>query len=91
MKYSDKVKRLACLLMSYEMDEPHADLPDLKDENPHYPEIDWDKIEKDFLNLEHDCLIPGNHGCPRCFAEMIMHKAQWIVEKSEEQEKTDEK
>lgn len=81
MEINDDVKLLACLLASYEMDEPHVDLPDLKDEDSHYPEVDWEEFEG-WMKEEHcgDCInLPAP--CIRCYAEMILHKAKWIDER----------
>lgn len=70
------VHRLAELLASYEMDEPHVEDPPGKG---HYPPWTWAEIEG-HLQAEHqgDCTgLPSP--CLRCFAEAIVHKARWIA------------
>ena len=76
--------KLACLLASYEMDEPHVNLPDLvvgTEDKQHYPIISPDEFQK-WLVTEHcgDCIkLPAS--CIRCYAEMVAHKAKWIASK----------
>lgn len=72
-------RRLACLLASYEMDEPHAGK--WADQPQHYPDFDWPTLEK-WLGEEHggDCInMPAP--CHVCFAVDAWHKAQWIAER----------
>ena len=70
---TDKEKKLAVLLASYEMDEPYDD-----NEEPSVDHFNWEKIEKE-LKEEHfgDC-VSSPSPCLRCYLEPIIHKAQWI-------------
>lgn len=76
--------KLACLLASYEMDDPHVSLPglDVGDESKQkYPEITPEKFKR-WMESEHngDCVnLPAP--CIRCYADMIAHKAKWIAGK----------
>ena len=78
--------RLAALLASYEMDEPHAQLPDLNqngEAGQRYPDITEDKFVE-WMRTPHggDCTgLPSP--CIRCFAEMVWHKANWLCSKLE--------
>lgn len=69
-------KRLACLLWSYESDEPHTE----GWESYFYPIVMKSDIDK-CLNEEHDGDCIGKSSpCNRCYAEQVMHKAAWIVD-----------
>ena len=78
--------KLACLLASYEMDEPHIKSKNItqaakhKDENDqYYPNITPDEFLK-WLATDHlgDCTgLPSP--CIRCLAECLAHKTKWIA------------
>lgn len=70
------ILKLACLLASYEMDEPHTG-PHAKGEQ-HYPEFTEEQFRQ-WLSEPHqgDCTgLPAP--CNRCYAEEAWHKAKWI-------------
>jgi hypothetical protein len=72
MNIADKTLELACLLASYEMDEPHTDASE------YYP-LFTQKRFLEWLNSDHagDCTkMP--HPCNRCYADQIAYKANWI-------------
>lgn len=75
------LRRDLCLLLaSYEMDEPHADLPRLTGSR-HYPTYTAEEFAS-WLAMDHhgDCTgLPAP--CIRCYAEMIRHKANWLAER----------
>lgn len=81
---NDLELKLMCLLASYEMDEPHNNLPDLNvggEDEQHYPNVSVQQV-KEWLSSPHcgDCVkLPAP--CTRCFIECIAHKAKWIVSK----------
>ncbi len=78
---------LAVLLASYEMDEPHAKLPDLNQEGEsgqQYPEISERQLFE-WLQSPHSGDCTGKPSpCIRCFAEMVWHKANWLCERLED-------
>lgn len=71
------VKRLACLLWSYEADEPHAG----EWESHFYPQVSETDLDMK-LAEDHEGDCNGNPSpCDRCYAEQIIHKATWIAER----------
>lgn len=76
--------KLACWLASYEMDEPHVNLPDLvvgEENKQYYPEISPEKFQEWLVTEHHGDCIKLPSPCIRCYAEMVAHKAKWIYEK----------
>lgn len=78
----EKIRLLACLLWTYEADEPHTG----KWESGHYPEITWGRLSG-YLTQEHcgDCTNQPA-ACVRCEAEDVVHKAKWLLERMEPSE-----
>lgn len=70
--------RLACLLLAYEVDEPHVNFPDGVQGEQYYPEITPESFITWLLSEHHgDCTkVPSP--CIRCLAETVAHKAKWI-------------
>ena len=79
----EKPEELARLILSYESDPPHVDLPNMSGSD-YYPEVTESDLE-DFLQQEHhgDCTnVPAV--CMRCVAEQALHKADWILRQLED-------
>lgn len=79
---SDLEQKLACLLASYEMDEPHVNSPGLDvgpEQKQHYPEFTPDQV-REWLSVPHegDC-IRQCQPCRRCYMEAVAHKARWLA------------
>lgn len=73
-------KRLACLLWSYEADEPHEG----EWESYFYPKVTESDLDKHLAeDHEGDC-IGEPSPCNRCYAEQVMHKASWLAERLNE-------
>lgn len=73
-------RQLACLLACYEMDELHIDTPRSKGSD-YYPSTSWEAICRD-ASQDHDGDCNNQpQPCVRCWAEAIIHKANWIAEK----------
>lgn len=71
--------QLQVLLAAYESDEPHWGPEEGADSQSHYPTFTPDQFAA-MLREEHHgdcCGQPGT--CPRCWAERIAHKADWIA------------
>ena len=68
---------LACLLLSYEADEPHGQ----PDDSEEYPERSQ-ALLTEWLSSDHfgDCTNQPNT-CMRCVAEQALHKAKWLTKK----------
>ena len=82
MEQTDIVRKLACLIASYEMDAPHTSSPTLdvgSESEQFYPLILWETIIN-CANDEHngDC-VKQPQTCTRCWAEDVIHKATWIA------------
>jgi len=81
---NEDIIKLACLLLSYEIDRPHTSSPDLDvgdESQQHYPEITSEQF-KNWLTIEHcgDCVNLAAT-CPRCTAEDTLHQANWLYKK----------
>ena len=80
---------LAAALASYEVDEPHIDTTPDPDVSDYYPPIDPEGWEG-YLKEDHmgDCT---NQPCPcvKCAADMVRHKAEWVIEQASRWEAPD--
>lgn len=75
-----EVKKLACLLYTYEADEPHAPPPGFfSHASVIYPKVTWEQLNT-WLGSPHDgdCTKQA-HTCMRCVADQIWHKAKWLA------------
>ena len=82
MAAGDFMHRLAELLASYEMDEPHLSQPDLdvgEEVDQYYPDVPWEVIAQRASEDHYgDCTNQANV-CLRCWADQLIHKANWIA------------
>jgi len=77
MCITERTKRLAELLTSYENDEPHP-FGDETEEEQRYPDRPWTDIAKELSRPHSGDCIRECHVCQRCMAEWVLHKARWI-------------
>lgn len=70
-------KRIAEALASYEADEPHVDLPSYEGSD-YYPAITYDEILMHSQSDHAGDCVKMPMTCMRCWAERILHKAEFI-------------
>jgi hypothetical protein len=80
--YSLQTLKLAALILSYDTDRPHVEMPHFEpDEEQYYPDVSVKEIEE-WLGMEHhgDC-VNQPVACMRCEADRALHQAQWLLER----------
>ena len=75
------VMRLAVALANYEMDEPHTESPDCEASDCYGTLTYENLLEGSKMKHHGDCVkIAGT--CFRCYADHILHKAQWMADRA---------
>jgi hypothetical protein len=79
----DIFKKLAVGLANYEMDEPHVESPDCTASDC-YGTITYEQLIEGSETEHHGDCVSLPCSCFRCYADHILHKANWLYGKMNE-------